>query len=558
MHHLFARLVEKHNPPVNHEIMEGLACTYMKKTEEYIDEVFKSVSKSFPKGLVYAGYERCTPQEEFEEVTRARTNKRSFDLAKSDIYLVKYRFTFLDIHTITRFIYLPFVGEAGIMHLSGSRYHVVPVLSDKVISPGYDEIFVRLLRDKMIFNRCYHSLIIDGVRETTHVIWSRIHRGAKDSKSKSGDNVPATTRANTCIGHYLFAKFGLVKTFEQYVGFTPIIGGNEITSKSYPSEHYVICESTQIKPKSYIGKFYTPNSIKLVIPRSHWNSTSKGLAIAFFYVVDHFPNRFKPDIKHIDDKSLWMILLGHIVYSGAYGENKLYADIEEHFLSLDDYLDTLIVKKLKESGHDIQDFYKLLVLILSSFNELVLDSNNTVNNMFVKSLEVLYYMLEDITHSIFRVNFRLSKLAIKRALTVSDVTETFNRFMKQGSVFKLTSGKIILESVSYSGDNKYPKITSKITEQESLSGKGGTRTAIGLDKHLDISMIEAGSVLFISKANPSPTGRINPFVKMDLATGTILPNPKLTEIRDKTANDLRGITTSDVTVIDNSDIDIED
>jgi DNA-binding MarR family transcriptional regulator len=253
-----------------------------------------------------------------------------------------------------------------------------------------------------------------------------------------------------------------------------------------------------------------------------------------------------------------MILLGHIVYSGNYGENKLYADIEEHFLSIDDYLDTIIVKKLKESGHDIKDFYGLLMLILSNFNELVLDSSNTVNNMFVKSLEVLYYMLEDITHSIFKVNFRLSKLSNKRMLTISDVTETFNRFMKQGSVFKLTSGKIILESVSYSGDNKYPKITSKITEQESLSGKGGTRTAIGLDKHLDISMIEAGSVLFISKANPSPTGRINPFVRLDLATGTILSNPKLAAIRDKTANNLRGITTSDISLLEDDNDDISD
>jgi len=85
-------MIDQYAPRVNREVMEGLACTYMKYVENYIDSVFRSASKSFPGCLSYQGYERCTPEEEYREVSKARNSKRTFDIAKSDVYLVKYFF----------------------------------------------------------------------------------------------------------------------------------------------------------------------------------------------------------------------------------------------------------------------------------------------------------------------------------------------------------------------------------------------------------------------------------------------------------------------------------
>lgn len=535
---LFAKLLEQHTPKVNPHVMEGLACLYMKKAEEYIDKVFRSASKSFPTGLSYVGYERCTPYEEFAETTKVKNNKRIFDLAKSDVYMVRYKFSYLGDPLYDKYIYLPYVNDAGILSLGGAKFHITPVLSDKVISPGYDSIFVRLLRDKMIFKRCYHTVVVDDKRETTHVIWAQIYRKSRDNKK-----VPITTKANTCIAHYLFAKFGYTKTFEMYAGFVPVIGEDEITIDNYPKDKWIICESSQVKPKTFMGDFYTPSQLKIAIPREKWNTITKTLVVGFFYVIDHFPTRFKPG--YVDSTNLWTILLGHIIWSGMYGENKLYADAMGHFGSLDDYIDTIIIEKLKESGYDINNFYDLLALVMAEFNNMVLDNGNSTSSMYGKNLEVLYYALYDITASIFRVNFRLGKLASKRELTINDINTTFTKNMKPGAIFGLSSGRIITESVSYSGDHKYPKITSKITEQGSLPGatRGKSkRMVVGQDKHLDVSMIEAGSILFLSKSNPTPTNRINPFVMIELATGTVLPNPKFKEIMDKTHALLKGNT----------------
>lgn len=532
MNRLMSKMMAAHTPKVNRHVMEGLAVMYMSKAEEYIDKVFRSASRSFPQGLTYIGYERCTPEEEFAESTKVKNNKRVFDLAKSDLYLVKYKFAFNGEPIPDRYIYLPYTNDAGLFSLGGAMFHITPVLSDKVISPGFESIFVRLLRDKIIFKRWYHSVVVDNKRETYHFIWSQIYRKPRDNKK-----VPATTKALTSVAHYLFAKYGFTETFRKYCGFVPVVGEGDITPQNYPESDWIICESSQNKPKSFIGDFYEPTRLQLAIPRNMWNTMTKSLVVGFFYVVDHFPTRFKPG--YLDSQSLWMILLGHIVFSGLFGENRLYTSIQEHFISLDDYVDTIVIEKLKENNYHIENFYDLLSLILANFNNLALSSENTALSMYGKSLEVLYYMLYEITAGIFTVNFRLSKQATKKPLTMKDVVETFNKNMKMGAVFRLASGKIITESVSYSGDHMYPKITAKITEQENMPGatRGKSkRLVVGEDKHVDISMVEAGSILFLSKSNPTPTNHVNPFINLDLATGTILPNPKFDEIRAKTQN----------------------
>lgn len=536
MDRLFSELLQQHTPKTNPLIMKGLATVYMQKSEEYVDAVFRSASKSFPPGLVYNGYERCTPHEEYAEITKIRNNKRAFDLARSDLYMVKYKFSYQDTPIPDRYIYLPYVSEGGIITLSGSSHHITPVLSDKVISPGFDNVFVRLLRDKIIFKRSYHTVIVDGIKDTTHVVWSKIYRrSSKDSK------VPPTTKAMTTTAHYLFAKFGFSGTFQKYCGFTPVVGEADINENTYPNTDWVIVESSQVKPKSYIGDFYEPTKLRLAIPKNKWDSLTKNLVVGFFYVVDHFPNRFFA--TSLDKTFTWMVLLGHIVFSGHYGENRLHSSIEEHFNSLNDYVDGIITEKLAESGYRVNDFYDLLALIVKEFNNLVLESETSSLSMFGKSLEVLYYVMYDITAGIFKVNFSLSKLTGKRAITDKDVIKVFNKNMKPRSIYGLINGKVITESLSYSGDNMYAKVTSKITEQESSSGASrgkSKRLVVGEDKHIDISMVEAGSVLYLSKSNPSPTNRINPYVNIDIQTGTILPNPKFKEIRERTENLLKG------------------
>lgn len=537
MDNLFHRLVSKHTPQANPHVMNGLAETYMQHAEAYIDSVFQSASRSFPAGLEYVGFARCTETEEYNEITRLKNNKRTFDLARSNLFLVKYHFKFEGKELPPRYIYLPFVEPGGIIYLGGSCFHLSPVLTDKVISPGMNSIFVRLLRDKVNFERCYHSFVLNGVNETVQIVWSRIYRRSTEIKK-----MPVTTKANTSIVHYLLAKFGFHEMFERFCGFRPIIGGEELDEKSYPASDWMICESSQIKPKTFVGDFYNPCRIRIVVPKHCWNSFTQSLVAGFFYVADHFPDAVKP--AFVDSKSQWMVLLGNIIFSGVYGAGKLHDDIQEHFYSLDEYVDGLVIKKLEEIGHSINDFYDLMALILRHFDSWVINAADNMISLYGKTMEVLYYVLYDITSAIFRTNFRLNKLATKKKLTDKEIVEVMNKQLKMGVIYGLTRANIAVSSVSYSGDNKYPKITSVVAMQQSISGATrGRRARVVVDssKRIHTSMVEAGSLLFLSKSNPTPAVRANMYLNMDLATGTIMPKPKFEEIRQKTERMLKGI-----------------
>jgi hypothetical protein len=528
----------------NEAVMRGLATVYMQKAEEYIHSIFQSVSRSFPEGLVYIGYERLTPEEEYYEVTKVKNNKRLYDLAKSDLYMVRYKFTWEGEPLPDRYVYLPYVGDAGIMHLGGVALHLTPVLSDKVITPLFDSVFVRLVRDRMIFKRKYHPVVVDGVRESSHVIWSQIHRNAKDK------NAAKATNAETCIAHYLFARYGFSETFRKYAGFVPVTGGEEINENSYPNDCWVICmssfEDNTLKPKTVVGEAYYPTKIRMAIPKDKWNTITKALVMGFYYTVDNLPDLMSVPFLDIIDR--WKVMMGVMLFSADYRHNKLIQDVTQHYASLDDCLDPVIVQKLEERGYYVQDIYDLMALILSQFNKLILDNSSNGLSMYGKNLEILYYVLYDITAGIVKVNFRLSKKAQKlmqknRKLTSTDIIEAFNKEMKPGAIFGLSNGKIVAEPVSYSGDHMYFKITSKVIEQESSpAGNRGRskRLSVGEDKHADVSMMEAGSMLFLSKSNPTPTNHINPFIILDMATATIMPNPKFAAIREEVAAQLKG------------------
>lgn len=537
MNRLFQQLLEENTPKANPAVMEGLATTYMPLGEQYVDHVFRCASSSFPQGLEYVGYERCTPTEEFNEITRLKNNKRTYDLAESNLYLVKYYFKFQGVELPPRYMYLPYVSRGGIIRLGGGCFHISPVLTDKVISPGLNSVFVRLLRDKVNFERCYHSFVVNDVRETIQIVWSRIYRRSSESKK-----MPMTTKANTSVVHYLLAKYGFTGMFEKFCRFKPIIGYEEINEVNYPREEYVICQSSQIKPKTYVGEYYNATKIRVAIPVKHWDGFVQSLVSGFFYVVDHFPDRIKPD--YVDKPSLWMILLGHIIFSGVFGEGKLYDDIKEHFFSLDEYVDSIVVRKLEEIGYHVDDFYDLMALIVKHFDTWVVSASESMISLYGKTMEVLYYAFYDITSAIFRTNFKLNKLAMKKQLTSKEIIETMNKQLKMGAIYGLTRSNIAVSSVAYSGDNLYPKITSVVAQQQSTSGatRGHrTRTVVDASKCIHTSMVEAGSLLFLSKSNPTPAVRVNMYLNVDLNTGTILPKAKFEKLRYKTDRLFKGI-----------------
>lgn len=521
-------LVAGCTPRFNDSIVNGLALTHMRSVEGYIDRIMRTAEKDFPPELRYLGYKRCTPHEEHAEVTRRLNNQSTFELARSDLFLVKYFFSFNGEDLDPVYLYLPFVTDAGIITLRGSTFSISPVLADKAISVGTDSIFIPLNRDKLTFERQIHLFYRNGERETAYVIWSQIyHLSAKDKRIANKSQV----RGRTTLVHYLLAKYGLDGMFAMANAQVVVGPPEDVNPEKYPTSEWVICHSTQMKPRGVRDKYYTASNIRLAIRKESYNLTTAGMIAGFFYIVDHFPEYVKPE--DVNETRLWRVLMGQLLWGAGGNFGKLYEDVSAHLRSLDGYLDGEAKSYLREDGVNCENLYDLLYEIIDTFSHRLTQSNTQVASMYDKRLMVLRYALKDITNAINKFMFKVTTTK-KKPLTKTDVIKHMKRVLKPNLAMSINRDHGEVSSVSCPGDNKYFKVTSQVTLQaDSSGGRGKSKTTAGdPSKFLHSSIAEVGSYNTMGKSEPTGRNKVNPCVRTD-ADGLIVRDPEKVEVLDR-------------------------
>ena len=542
MHRHFTDIVDKHTPHVNKHVMEGIGYHLTQDLLELLNECARSIFASLPSPVKYAGLERCDIFEEYQMASRPRENKRSYDLATSSFYMVKLKFTYDDKPFAKPiYLYMPYVEKGSIFTISGTLFHVTPILSDQIISPGVDSVFLRLVRDRITAKRVYHTVVINGELQNHHVVWVGVYR-----KIKEGIKVPPTTAAEACIAHYLFGKMGVYQAFKKYANTDVVIGGKEITTESHPPEEWVIIESSKVKPGTCKDKMYVPSDIKLAIHRSQWSHSAQILSLGLFYIIDHFTGRFKPERSYFESSSLFKRLMGEIFKSGLYGQDKLYSVAEDHYRTTDNNLDTPILRQLKQMGVEVNDFYDLLFYVNLNFNRYVLEQQTNINSMFGKTLEVPFNMIYELTSNMVKALYRLNSLSKSKVPTEQIAYEALAKALTTGKIFGLNRGKNICEQVSATGDHPYFKLACKITSQDTVprsakSGKknGAKKGTVTENEHFHVSHLVAGNPLFLQKSNPAPWVHLNPFIEIDMNTGHILEPERFKPVLNKLAKQLK-------------------
>lgn len=516
MRRLFAKMLEERDPlKTNRPIVEGLGHLQSKYIPKYIDTILRSSSETFPDGLRYEGYKVLSPLEEYLDITHQRSSRQVYEMARSDFYMVELYFRHKD-KQITRRLHLPYIREGGLIYLSGTLYQTIPIITDRVISPTATTIFVRLLRDKLIFKRQHHNVYVDGVKRALQVIYGTIYR-----RDPGNEKMVPTTKAVTTIVHYLLGKYGFTETCKKYLGYVPVVGGDEINDTNYTKDKWVIIKSTGVKPKDYIGKYYTPTNIRLAIEKDKWTPAMQNFVGGFMYLVDNFPEDIV--ISMLDDTRAWKIIMGYIVFTATYSTARLYTSIDEHFNSVDNYVDEIIKTRLAESGYIVNDFYDVLALVLCNYNDWLINAKNTSGSILNRYVDVLYYILFDITSGIFKINFSLNRVYERKGMiTEKDINNMFSTHLSTDCIFSIISSRngmnLALRVVGYPGDNMYPKITSTLQIQENGDGvrqKKAPTVPISC-RYLTGPIIFIGSVLNTPKSMPTPwvkynwTGHIDP------------------------------------------------
>lgn len=537
---LMSPLVDADTPKLNKILAEGLAVSHIPRIEEYLDSVWRAVARGFPPEFQYHGGKRCNPQETFDEITKKKNSKRYYDAAVSSIYMMRYRFTFNG-EEIIRYIKLPFVNQAGVLHVSGSRFVISPVLADTAISILPTNIFVRLIRAKVTFEREQQHYLADDRRETCHVAWSEIY-----NKNKKNMEVKQVIDAKTTIVHYLLCKLGFTETMRRFGHATPICGdATTITPDRYPAADWVICRSTKDKPATFKPKFYIPSAMMMAVPREQYEhpvhgQTLRNIICGFFYIVDHFTTRMKAE--YVDKKTEWMILLGHLIWGSHIGDGQLQSDAQEHIGSLDEYIDEIMRLKFIEIDMPINDMYELFGIILEKFNDWLLSSADNVSSMYGKELSILYYVTSDITKQINKFYFKLKSAlnskkthgGIKRELTKKEIESLMNATISPGLIYAMTRTHGEVSTIACSGDNMAFKTTSMLVGQANSTrqkSKSDNATIQDPTKRLHVSIAEHGGYTHLPKSEPSGHSRLNLRTKIN-ERGVVMRDPDLIPLLD--------------------------
>lgn len=543
--------IRSNMPQLNKRVAEGFAVSQIPQAEEYINEIFKSIVMSFPAGLEYLGGERCTPREEFYESTKPRTNrslkktsKSTYDIAPSNVYLMKYKFRFKGQELPPRFLYLPYVQDGGFITISGSRYTIAPVLADRVIQVLKKSLFVRMFKTRFNVYRKLQIIRVDGKERQIQIAWSKIYQ-KKD-----------VTREDTALSHYLFCKYGVVDTFQRFANCTPVVGDDRtITDDIYTPDKWHIVTTTRTAetgpvPKRAKDPTYVATALRIAIKRSEMTETVERLLGGFFYIADFLPeqlatlpqfvNEADPQKKEAalrHEKINWMTVLGNFISREQRSYGRLLKEMEDHLRSLDDYLDPIVKSQLEGVGFNVNNVYEFFALLTDRFTELLLSKSRTLSSMYDKELNVLYYVLREIANDIVNLGFKMLKLCDNPNLQYNTVDDILKKSIRPATILKLYRNVGSVSAESYPGDNKAMKITTLLTPQQATNKKtNGARGGTQLDdpiNRIHSSVAEVGGAFNLPKTQPSGHYRINCFVKVG-PDNVIMRNENMRELMDRT------------------------
>lgn len=515
-------------PKFNPIVAEGVAVSQMEFVEAYIDNIWRLTAQSFPEGLVYEGYERCSVEEEFDIISEKKTQSHTLELAPSSLYLVKYLLSYKGERLFPRPIYLPFVDKGGMITFRGKQFVVMPVLADQTLSVAKEGIFVPFLSAKITFKQMQYWFKMNGIQKNHDLIWSKIYNTEASKQPRRSTRADLSIRATSTIPHYLFCKYGVREVFRRFCGIDNLyITDQPIDKTQFPEDQYTVCSSSGIRPRNVRNKDYIPTKIKVVVPNNRLSSGTLGMLTGLFYVLDHYTHRFDASVfeyrtdpieqaENVENEiRLWRIVLGHVIFSNKDSDGQMEIKIGDHMESLDQYMDDTTRDGLDAQGYQVDDLYDLMAILVADFTKLYMETN--VASMYGKQLAVNRYVLSEIVRAIS--TFRYKLISIKnRELTISDINKYAAKYLKPELIFTNLSKHNEITSEQCSDDNMMFKYTSRVILQEKATGISSKKSSSMFkdpSKLLDVSIAEAGSILDLPKTEPTGRIALNPFLKLD-------------------------------------------
>ena len=555
-----------HTPRLSRKVIDGTAKDVLDSMPAYLDSYFKSGLKSLSDKIPfrYLDYRIMTPKEEYDKMILRGTGTVQYDLSTSNVRAVEYRFEY-DGVIITRPMYLPYASRGNIIIMGGTKYHVVPVLSDTIISPSDNGIFIRLLKAKLNFTARSKYFIVNGKRVPGNIIHGDI---LKPNQKQITDNLG---RPLTATSLYLLGKYGIKEALRRYGNAEDVI---VTTDPEVLPDGYRVYESIRMKPRGHKMVPYVPHNVRVLVYGENLDTLFiDNFMFGVIYTLDMLPT-IEDDLVNLVRTNnvsveimLWRISLGRIIYKNSFSVDRISQDVENHFEALEGYVDDVISTKLKEANIQANDFFELVALLIRNYNKWTATSKEYNADIENRHIDILYYLTNDIIIGFNRVILSLNK-RITKTNTISHreahkILSNELRSRRVYSLTKSTSPNLAVAPIDYSGDILYPKITSILEDQSRGNGvKQASKSVMPESaKYLRAGDLGFGSLLFLGKNLPSPRFKMNMYMDYDVNTGKVRYPDDIRKAL-KALNELLQGMLPDDTIAEaefvNTDIDIND
>lgn len=430
-------IMEKNTPKINPKVVDGTAKEVLAEIPAYLNQFFIDGLRTLsPKiDFSYLGYRQITPIEEYRDLVAKRDGVVRYDLSHNDVYVIEFQFEY-DGHIIKRPVYLPYAEPGNLMVIGSAKYHITPVLSDRVISPSAGGVFVRLLKAKLNFTSRTRYFVVNGAKVAGLVIYGEILK-----PKQLTDNIG---RPLTATALYLLGKYGLLNTLKNYAGVDDVI----ITTLDDPNpyEGYDLYTTTQLKPRGLKAVPYMPHNIVIGVRGDKMvKQLVDNVLFGLIYTLDILPE-IAPDMVQlvksgdlVTELSFWRITLGRVIYKNSFSVDRISQDLDDHFRALEGYIDPIIKTKLREGGTDIEDFFELVVMLLTNYNVLVRSSKEYNSNVENRYIDILYYLTCDTIIGFNRVILNLNKRITKtNKISLKEVEKVLKDELGTKRIYSLT------------------------------------------------------------------------------------------------------------------------
>lgn len=395
MNRVLRAVMEAFTPKVSKEI-DGIIEDEISGLPDFLDNIFRNSIKLLLPGiqLEYIGWERMTPKEEIKFVSSTRY---VHDIADSNLYMVKFLFRFNKTEIIEKPLYLLYGERGNITKLSGTKYVMSHIISDRSISPSANGIFLKLMISKLNFAGTLKSVLRNGEKFPITLIHAKIL--LLTIEDKLGKPI-------TPVYLYLLCNYGLSHFDNELI----IFDDKRTIDMDVYNVYTTVYGVQGGKPRGHMDSGYVPHKISIAIKKEKDNLNLIGCLL---YCLDMLPDLGKDLIKRYgkvtEEKEFFTIALARLLYKESYSMYRMLEDTKQHLYSLDGYLDILTRKNLTFLDIHVSDFFQLLQVITDKYHDLVINFKDYHNNLGNKYMDILSYISYDIYYTFNKCMLRINR-----------------------------------------------------------------------------------------------------------------------------------------------------